>query len=137
VQATIDVWAARFLRQLLYENSGQPWRIQPKSETGVSNEDFALGQVIMERVAKKLDMNPDDLQAVLWFAEKDNWEKQGWTKSIGAEKSSFDEIFHKFFPKDRKPLSFQEAIELFAKEKTKINEAETEEVEDGEEEDIE
>ena len=137
VQATIDVWAARFLRQLLYENSGQPWRIQPKSETGVSNEDFALGQVIMERVAKKLDMNPDDLQAVLWFAEKDNWEKQGWTKSIGAEKSSFDEIFHKFFPKDRKPLSFQEAIELFAKEKAKINEAETEEVEDGEEEDIE
>jgi hypothetical protein len=137
VQATIDVWAARFLRQLLYENSGQPWRIQPKSEEGVSNEDFALGQVIMERVAKKLDMNPDDLQAVLWFAEKDNWEKQGWTKSIGAEKSSFDEIFHKFFPKDRKPLSFQEAIELFAKEKAKINEAETEEVEDGEEEDIE
>lgn len=123
VQATIDVWAARFLRQLLYENSGQAWRIQPKSESGVTNQDFALGQVIMERMAKKLEMNPDDLQAILWFAEKDNWEKQQWTKNEGAEKSSFDEIFHKFFPKGKKPLTFKEAIELFAREKMELEEA--------------
>jgi hypothetical protein len=133
VQATIDVWAARFLRQMLYERSGKPWRIQPKSETGVTNQDFALGQVIMERMAKKLKMNPDDLQAVLWFAEKDNWEKQGWTKNEGAEKSSFDEIFHKFFPKGKKPLTFKEAMEMFAKEKTELKEAEETYEEDDEE----
>jgi hypothetical protein len=118
IQATIDVWAARFLRQAMYEGYGKPWRIQPKSETGVSNEDFALGQIILERAANKLGMNPDDLQAVLWFAEKQNWDERGWTKNEGAEKSSFDEIFHVFFPKGKKPLSFTEASKTFAEMKS-------------------
>ena len=108
LQATIDVWAARFLRSILYEGMGKPWRIQPKSESAVSNEDFALGQIIFERAAKKLKMNPDDLQAVLWFAEKDRWDKKGWTKKVGAEKSSFDDVFSIFFPEGGKRLTFQE-----------------------------
>lgn len=119
VQATIDVWAARFMRQILHEGFGKPWRIQPKSETGVTNEDFALGQVIMQRAAKKLDMNPDDLQAILWFAEKHNWDERGWTGTEGAEKSSFDEIFSVFFPKGKKPLTFAEASEIFKSQKNK------------------
>ena len=119
VQATIDVWAARFMRQILHEGLGKPWRIQPKSETGVTNEDFALGQVIMQRAAKKLDMNPDDLQAILWFAEKHNWDDRGWTGTEGAEKSSFDEIFSVFFPKGKKPLTFSEASEIFKSQKNK------------------
>jgi hypothetical protein len=119
VQATIDVWAARFLRQILHEGFGKPWRIQPKSETGVSNEDFALGQVIMQRAAKKLGMNPDDLQAILWFAEKHNWDNNGWTGAEGAEKSSFDEIFSVFFPKGKKPLTFSEASEVLKSQKNK------------------
>jgi hypothetical protein len=119
VQATIDVWAARFLRQILHEGFGKPWRIQPKSETGVSNEDFALGQVIMQRAAKKLGMNPDDLQAILWFAEKHNWDDRGWTGAEGAEKSSFDEIFSVFFPKGKKPLTFSEASEVLKSQKNK------------------
>ena len=130
VQATIDVWAARFLRQILHEGFGKPWRIQPKSETGVSNEDFALGQVIMQRAAKKLGMNPDDLQAILWFAEKHNWDNNGWTGAEGAEKSSFDEIFSVFFPKGKKPLTFSEASEVLKSQKNKdesINQKEDEE----------
>jgi hypothetical protein len=119
VQATIDVWAARFMRQILHEGFGTPWRIQPKSETGVTNEDFALGQVIMQRAAKKLGMNPDDLQAILWFAEKHNWDDRGWTGSEGAEKSSFDEIFSVFFPKGKKPLTFLEASEVLKSQKNK------------------
>jgi hypothetical protein len=119
VQATIDVWAARFMRQILHEGSGTPWRIQPKSETGVTNEDFALGQVVMQRAAKKLGMNPDDLQAILWFAEKHNWDDRGWTGAEGAEKSSFDEIFSVFFPKGKKPLTFSEASEVLKSQKNK------------------
>lgn len=117
VQATIDVWAARFLRETLYADTGKPWRIQPKSEGAVNNQDFALGQVIMARAAKKLDMNPDDLQAVLWFAEKHRWDNRGWTKNQGAEKSSFDTVFNVFFPKDGKPLTFAEASKIFKKSK--------------------
>jgi len=119
VQATIDVWAARFMRQILHEGFGKPWRIQPKSETGVTNEDFALGQVVMQRAAKKLGMNPDDLQAILWFAEKHNWDDRGWTGAEGAEKSSFDEIFSVFFPKGKKPLTFSEASEVLKSQKNK------------------
>jgi hypothetical protein len=109
LQATIDVWAARFLRSVLYEGKNKQWRIQPRAESAVSNEDFALGQVLLQRAAKKLSMNPDDLQAVLWFAEKDRWDKMGWTKKVGAEKSSFDDIFSIFFPSNGKPLNFKEA----------------------------
>jgi hypothetical protein len=53
-------------------------------------------------------MNPDDLQAILWFAEKDFWDKKKWTKNEGAKKSSFDDIFDIFFPEGEKPLSFAE-----------------------------
>ena len=67
----------------------------------------------MQRAAKKLDMNPDDLQAVLWFAEKHRWDERGWTKNQGAEKSSFDEVFKVFFPKGKKPLTFAEASKIF------------------------
>ena len=126
VQATIDVWAARFIRQILHEGFGVPWRIQPKSESAVNNEDFALGQVIMQRAAKKLGMNPDDLQAILWFAEKHNWEKNGWTGKEGAEKSSFDEIFDVFFPQGGNPLTFAEASEIFKSRKKEEASDETE-----------
>jgi hypothetical protein len=113
VQATIDVWAARHLRELLYAGRGEPWRIQPKAEVGVTNQDFALGQIIMQRAAKKLDMNPDDLQAILWFAEKHKWDKRGWTENAGAEKSSFDTVAELFFPEGKPALSFDEASKMY------------------------
>jgi hypothetical protein len=117
IQATIDIWAARYIRRQIYGGEGNPWRIQPKSEVGVSNEDFAFSQVIMQRAAKKLGMNPDDLQAILWFAEKDVWDKNKWTKNEGAKKSSFDDIFEVFFPEGRKPLTFKEGFDFLKKKK--------------------
>jgi len=36
-------------------------------------------------------MDPDDLQAYLWFAEKDLWLKKGWSKGTAAKKSDFRE----------------------------------------------
>jgi hypothetical protein len=99
LRATIDVWAARNLRRLLYSNKIKKWRILPEQESGVKftvdkdgnyGGDFEYGQRIYDEVARQLNMNPDDLQAVMWFAEKDVWETNGWTNTVGAEKSSFD-----------------------------------------------
>jgi hypothetical protein len=99
LEATIDVWAARSLRRIIYK--GQPEaRIVPSEETAVSNPDFALGQLIFGRAAKKLNMNPDDLQAVIWFGEKKIWDQNGWTGAAGALKSSFDEPANVFYPID-------------------------------------
>ena len=116
LQATIDVWAARHLRELLYGGSNESWRIQPRSEVGVNPQDFALGQIIMQRAAKKLDMNPDDLQAILWFAEKNKWDANGWTGTEGANKSSFDTTFDRAFPSGQKPLTFQEVSKILSEE---------------------
>jgi hypothetical protein len=91
LEATIDVWAARGLRRFGFANSeGKQWRLLPESETGVSDLDFALGQAVYRKAAAELGMNPDDLQGVMWFAEKDHWEKNGWTRGAGAEKSDFN-----------------------------------------------
>ena len=103
LEATIDVWAARTLRRILWGDRVENWRIQPKAETGVSNEDFALGQIIFREAAKTLKMSPDDLQALVWFGEKDVWDKNRWTKEVGAFKSSFDEAAAVFFPPNEPP----------------------------------
>lgn len=113
LEATIDVWAGRYLRRMLYDGD-KTWRIQPASETGVSDVDFALGQLIFREAGQKLGMNPDDLQAIAWFGEKGVWEQSGWTSETGALKSSFDESFDVFFPKGRKPRNFQEGREIMS-----------------------
>ena len=75
-----------------------------------------MGQIIMQRAAKKLDMNPDDLQAILWFAEKNKWDANGWTGTEGANKSSFDTTFDRAFPSGQKPLTFQEVSKILSEE---------------------
>lgn len=91
-EATIDVWASRLIHRLANEGNDKPWRILPENETGLSDADFALGQKIFRKAADKLGMKPDALQAILWFAEKDHWEKNGWTRGAGAEKSDFNSL---------------------------------------------
>jgi len=90
LKATIDVWAARNLRRLLYEGSREKWRPLPEQESGVTDPDFFFAQNVYDVVAKRIGMNADDLQALMWFMEKDVWEKNGWTNKAGGEKSSFD-----------------------------------------------
>ena len=90
LKATIDVWAARNLRRLLYEGANKKWRLLPEQESGVTDPDFFFAQDVYDVVGKRLGMNADDLQALMWFMEKDVWEKNGWTSTVGAEKSSFD-----------------------------------------------
>tara|TARA_Y100001973_G_scaffold25043_2_gene37484 strand:+ start:7765 stop:13788 length:6024 start_codon:yes stop_codon:yes gene_type:complete len=108
LRATIDVWAARTLRRIFHRGT-QRWRIQPESETGVNNIDFALGQMVFARAAERLKMSPDDLQALIWFAEKDIWSKNGWTGEIGAFKGSFDAAAEVYFPAGRGPRRLDHA----------------------------
>lgn len=93
--ATIDVWASRTLRRLLYAGETDRWRILPASEKSVSKDDFQFAQQAMAEAGKRLNLPPEDVQSVLWFAEKDLWEKNGWTRGTGAEKSSFQREFSK------------------------------------------
>jgi hypothetical protein len=110
--ATIDVWAARFLRRLAGLN-----RLPPPVEKGVTGShlsgstlekprvggEFGFGQRVLEDAARQVneqqiirsiapnlaDMNPDDLQAVAWFIEKEKWATNGWTTKAG-EGGSFE-----------------------------------------------
>lgn len=119
LEATIDVWAARLLRRVIYADQGES-RILPSEETAVSNPDFALGQLVFRRAAEKLNMNPDDLQALVWFGEKQIWDRNGWTGAAGALKSSFDEPADVFYPIDGSPRTEADAkliLDFLSKER--------------------
>jgi ribosomal protein S18 acetylase RimI-like enzyme len=77
-EATIDVWADRTMRWAGYEGLNDRWRILPENSVGVSDPDFAFGQLAFRRVAKELGILPDALQGGLWFAEKKRWSDNGW-----------------------------------------------------------
>ncbi|MEK9669561.1 MAG: hypothetical protein VW421_01005, partial [Gammaproteobacteria bacterium] len=92
-KATIDVWAARNLRRL----AGMS-RIASPAEKGVGGNilqttmepggEFGFGQEVYRAATAKLrqqniDLNDDDLQAVVWFLEKEIWTKNGWTTRAG------------------------------------------------------
>lgn len=103
-KATIDVWAARFLQRL----AGYP-RIPTVSEDAVqgnhlTNPDnvggaFGFGQEAFEQAAETLrshglDIRAPDLQAIVWFLEKEHWTKNNWTSKAG-EGGSFEEQLDK------------------------------------------
>lgn len=105
-EATIDVWAARLLRRM----ADLP-RIPPPAEKGVAGKhlkgstlyepnvgsEFGFGQDVFREAAAEInssgivkgvdpqvgDLGPDDLQAIAWFIEKENWTKNGWTTKAG------------------------------------------------------
>ncbi len=105
-RATIDVWAARMLQRLA---GGQ--RIPSMAEGGVSGSalrsgentlQFGFGQdvftaaVNLIRNDEQLQQDPvlagindDDLQALVWFIEKEVWTENNWTSAAG-EGGSFE-----------------------------------------------
>lgn len=95
--ATIDVWAARYLRRIVYQDKVTKWRILPSSEGGVSygtvksgelTGDYPFAEEVMENAAEKLGIKADDLQAFLWYLEKDIYDKNKWSANLGV---SFEE----------------------------------------------
>ena len=116
-EATIDVWAARYLR----DAAGLP-RIPPPAEKAVAGKhltkstfenpqigsEFGFGQEVFSDAANILntegnikafnpnigDMGADDLQAVVWFLEKEKWTKNGWTTKAGEGGSlDFESVY--------------------------------------------
>jgi hypothetical protein len=105
-RATIDVWAARMLQRLA---GGK--RIPSMAETTVSGEmrqdgsttlQFGFGQDVFARASAAIrgdaemqadatlaKINDDDLQAVVWFVEKELWTINDWTNAAG-EGGSFE-----------------------------------------------
>ena len=86
--ATIDLWAARFVRRVIYDGKVEQWRILPGQEDGVDFNyqagtgmligDYGLAERAFGIAAETLGLEADDLQAILWFYEKMYWEKNGW-----------------------------------------------------------
>jgi len=116
-EATIDVWAARYLR----DAAGLP-RIPPPAEKAVAGKhltkstleeprigsEFGFGQKVFADVAAELnqqgrikelnpdigDLGPDDLQAVIWFLEKEKWARNNWTTKAGEGGSlDYESVF--------------------------------------------
>jgi hypothetical protein len=105
-KATIDVWAARYLRN----KAGLPY-IPPPAEKAVAGKhltgstlhdpkigtEFGFGQEVFAKAAEDINksgvvqaydpslgkIGEDDLQAVVWFIEKDKWTRNGWTSKAG------------------------------------------------------
>ena len=107
-EATIDVWSARNLRR----HSGRK-PIPSSAEQGVtgkivdpenftSNLEFGFGQDVIRDATDKVNefigsnhplypLDPRDVQALQWFAEKDLWTRNGWTSKAG-EGGSFEQM---------------------------------------------
>lgn len=105
-RATIDVWAARMLQRL-----AGGLRVPSMAETGVSGDmrsdgsstlQFGFGQGVFSDAVKRIrkdpelktndklsSINDDDLQAVVWFVEKELWTVNNWTNAAG-EGGSFE-----------------------------------------------
>jgi hypothetical protein len=127
-EATIDVWAARYLRKI----AGYK-RIPTVSEQGVSGDhtskstfenpiiggEFGFGQKVFNEakdiinqsgVVKNFDadlgdLGADDLQAVIWFLEKDVWGKNKWTTETGGSVDAEQKLLGSFNTDDMKEIN--------------------------------
>lgn len=105
-RATIDVWAARLLQRLagkLRIPSMAEGSVSGKMlSTGETTLTFGFGQDVFSKAVKDIrndpqmkqdkllsKVNDDDLQAIVWFLEKEVWTKNNWTTAAG-EGGSFE-----------------------------------------------
>lgn len=118
-QATIDVWAARFINRM----AGRK-RLPPPVESGVKGKlgsnleptgEFGFGQDVFRRITDELNrrgnlkpylaelgydsLTPMDMQALTWFIEKERWTRNNWTTAAGEGGSFEDELLK--YPSER------------------------------------
>lgn len=56
----------------------------------MSDLDFAFSQQAFRKAADRLGMQPHELQAIIWYAEKQHWAEQGYAKGgAAAAKASY------------------------------------------------
>ena len=82
----IDIWAGRTAQRL----AGRP-RVAPVNDTAsriggtVSAKGdkvtgaYGFAQDVFRKAAEELNLDPNDLQAVMWLFEKELWERNKWT----------------------------------------------------------
>jgi hypothetical protein len=105
-RATIDVWAARLLQRIagkirlpVLAEQSVGGKMLPSGETTLA---FGFGQDVFSAAVKAIRSDPDlaknkllrlinddDLQAIVWFAEKEVWTVNNWTGTAG-EGGSFE-----------------------------------------------
>ena len=141
---TIDLWAARTIRRMVYDGNVDRYRIPSRAEQGVDERvyaeqsgglsDYQLAEEVILNASEKLNMPPDDLQAYLWFAEKDLWYRNGWAKGTAAKKADFrdkvneNSVSRYFLGLSTERDSYQDT-ELESKENKKIIEDERKSIE--------
>lgn len=92
-QATIDLWAARTMREAGYKGFQDRWRILPQNSKGVSDADFSFSQKAFEAAAKRVGLKASQLQGALWFIEKMEWARKGWSElSLGDFKQELKDL---------------------------------------------
>jgi hypothetical protein len=98
IDPTVDVWASRTARRLLYEGDVKRWRLHPAAEGGAGgrtksgHDDYTLAESGYRGAANQVGMNPDDTQAFMWFGEKKHYADRGWTVGTGATLGDFRNI---------------------------------------------
>lgn len=121
-QATIDVWAARSLRRFVNELVAPAPRLPTVAEKGVTGDimadgktpggEYGFGVEVMTEAAKTLhdsgipefkNVTPADVQAMIWFSEKELWATRNWTTKQGEGGSLEAELDLQGFP-DRAKL---------------------------------
>ena len=105
-RATIDVWAARELQRLAglarIPSMAEAGVAGAMLSTGATTGQFGFGQDVFAEAVKKIrshpvlskvpelaQINDDDLQALVWFVEKELWTINDWTSTAG-EGGSFE-----------------------------------------------
>lgn len=107
-RATIDVWAARTIQRLMHDETPAPMYARPIPEFNVVGGEhikpgsmktgewkgqhyrpeitnaYGVGLDVFERAAARMDMPPNDLQALMWFGEKELWERARWSPADQA-----------------------------------------------------
>ena len=95
-KATIDVWAARMLQRLA-GGKRLPALLgsavdgnQNATATAVLGQ-YGFGERVFEKAGAQLGMDPHELQAYAWFAEKELWTQNHWT-TLAGEGGSFEQM---------------------------------------------
>jgi len=100
-KAVIDIWASRNLQR----HSGFP-RLAVKSEIanaegqviddiGTVGQSYGFAQEAYSKVANKLGLTEDKVQALQWLQEKELWERNKWTAT--SEGNDFSTLFDRNF----------------------------------------